>query len=93
MIPPSFTPSYRRLRFGFLCVCLLVCAYFRVIFLLFFKRWMYFDLTNFLEVSTYVATLMTVLPANGGIDDPRQWAVGIIALLLAFVAMLLQLQL
>ena len=54
---------------------------------------MYFDLTNFLEVSTYVATLMTVLPANGGIDDPRQWAVGIIALLLAFVAMLLQLQL
>ena len=54
---------------------------------------MYFDLTNFLEVSTYVTTLITVLPANGGIDDQRQWAVGIIALLLAFVAMLLQLQL
>ena len=53
---------------------------------------MYFDLTNFLEVSTYVTTLITLLPANGGIED-TQWAFGIIALLLAFVAMLLQLQL
>ena len=53
---------------------------------------MYFDLTNFLEVSTYVTTLITILPANAGIED-TQWAFGIIALLLAFVAMLLQLQL
>jgi len=39
-----------------------------------------------------VTTLITLLPANGGIED-TQWAFGIIALLLAFVAMLLQLQL
>lgn len=72
----------------FCCVNLLLEAY-----QLYTERWMYFDLTNFLEVSTYVTTLITVLPANGGIDDKRQWAFGIIALLLAFVAMLLQLQL
>ena len=79
----------------FIClsVCLFVCYYSKVIFLLYFQRWMYFDLTNFLEVSTYVTTLITVLPANASIDNQRQWAFGIIALLLAFVAMLLQLQL
>ncbi|KAL9957509.1 hypothetical protein ACROYT_G039148 [Oculina patagonica] len=72
----------------FCCVNLLLEAY-----QLYSERWMYFDLTNLLEVSTYVTTLLTILPANGIIDDQRQWACGIIALLLAFVAMLLQLQL
>ena len=74
-----------------------MCVCFSAVFLglfscYFFQRWMYFDLTNFLEVSTYVTTLITILPANAGIED-TQWAFGIIALLLAFVAMLLQLQL
>ena len=62
-------------------------------FYCFRQRWAYFDMTNFLEVSTYVATLLTLLPANGNIENNRQWACGIIALLLAFVAMLLQAQL
>ena len=54
---------------------------------------MYLDVANFLEVSTYVTTLVTVLPPNGKIDDMNQWAAGVIALLLAFVVMLVQLQL
>ena len=54
---------------------------------------MYIDVANFLELSTYATTLATVLPANGIIDDMNQWAVGVIALLLAFVVMLVQLEL
>lgn len=61
---------------------------------LFNERWLYFDLTNFLEVSTYVTTIIAVAPPNGSVvEGEYQWAVGIIALLIAFFAMLVQLQL
>ena len=50
-------------------------------------------MANFLEVSTYVTTLVTILPPNGQIDGITEWAAGIIALLLAFVVMLVQQQL
>lgn len=59
-------------------------------FQLYNERWMYFELTNFLEVSTYVTTIMAVTLPD---EQDHQWAVGIIALLMAFFAMLLQLQL
>jgi len=54
---------------------------------------MYLDVANFLELATYTATLVTILPANGRLDGTNQWAAGVIALLLAFVVMLVQLQL
>ena len=56
---------------------------------------MYLDVSNFLEVSTYVTAIATVLPLNGGIasESDVQWATGVISLLLAFGVMLVQLQL
>ncbi|KAJ7386257.1 hypothetical protein OS493_010661 [Desmophyllum pertusum] len=84
----SWLYSQEILLILFCCVNLLLEAY-----QLYNERWTYFDLTNFLEVSTYVTTLVTILPPNGNIDDKQQGQFGIIALLLAFVAMLLQLQL
>ena len=59
------------------------------------QRWMYLDVSNFLEVSTYVTAIATVLPLNGGIagESDVQWATGVISLLLAFGVMLVQLQL
>ncbi|KAK2571650.1 Transient receptor potential cation channel subfamily A member 1 [Acropora cervicornis] len=59
------------------------------------ERWMYLDVSNFLEVSTYVTAIATVLPLNGGIagESDVQWATGVISLLLAFGVMLVQLQL
>ena len=59
------------------------------------QRWMYLDVSNFLEVSTYLTTLAAVFPTKGGITEEMdpQWAFGIIALLLAFGVMLVQLQL
>lgn len=59
------------------------------------QRWMYLDVSNFLEVSTYVTAIATVLPLNGGItgESDVQWATGVISLLLAYGVMLVQLQL
>ncbi|XP_067043687.1 transient receptor potential cation channel subfamily A member 1-like isoform X3 [Acropora muricata] len=59
------------------------------------ERWMYLDVSNFLEVSTYVTAIATVLPLNGGItgESDVQWATGVISLLLAYGVMLVQLQL
>ena len=59
------------------------------------QGWMYLDVSNFLEVSTYVTAIATVLPLNGGIagESDVQWATGVISLLLAFGVMLVQLQL
>ncbi|XP_068761069.1 transient receptor potential cation channel subfamily A member 1-like [Montipora capricornis] len=62
---------------------------------LYSERWMYLDVSNFLEVSTYLTTIIAVFPTKGGITEEMdpQWAFGIIALLLAFGVMLVQLQL
>ncbi|XP_073246127.1 transient receptor potential cation channel subfamily A member 1-like [Porites lutea] len=60
---------------------------------LYYERWMYLDMINFFEVSTYTMTLITILPPTGGIENTTQWATGVIALLLAYVAFLAQLQL
>lgn len=54
---------------------------------------MYLDMINFFEVSTYTMTLITILPPTGGIENTTQWATGVFALLLAYVAFLAQLQL
>ena len=67
------------------CCCCCCCCY--------FQRWMYLDMINFFEVSTYTMTLITILPPTGGIENTTQWATGVIALLLAYVAFLAQLQL
>ena len=74
-----------NLKFFISCCCCCCCCY--------FQRWMYLDMINFFEVSTYTMTLITILPPTGEIENTTQWATGVIALLLAYVAFLAQLQL